>query len=157
MILECELAKQDKESAVRQARDTAKKNTRLLRNITDIARAKINAVQKAAQETPEKSVREVWDVASKVEPERKSIAGSSWSTSSAAAGSDNAASYNVQSNLPAAAVAHLPISQAHENVVRQTDDQERSSVSVESSTESFSNSSAAHAEGSTPATSGPTS
>lgn len=63
-----EVAKEDKETAVRQAVDAVEKKVKLQLNMRDIAMAKINVVKKAASETPEKPVKEVWDVADKARP-----------------------------------------------------------------------------------------
>lgn len=63
-----ETAKQEKEAAVRQAVDAAEKKVKLQLNMRDIAVAKIKVVEKAAAETPEKPVKEVWDVAAKARP-----------------------------------------------------------------------------------------
>lgn len=61
-------AQKDKETAVRQAIDNAEKKTRVQLSQRDMAQAKLAVVQKAAQETPEKYVAEVWEDAKKAKP-----------------------------------------------------------------------------------------
>lgn len=63
-----EVAKEEKETAIRNAVDAVEKKVKLQLNMRDIAMAKIGVVKKAAAETPEKPVKEVWDVADKARP-----------------------------------------------------------------------------------------
>jgi nucleoprotein TPR len=60
-----EVAKQERENAVRQAVDSVEKKVKVQLNMRDIAMAKIAVVKKAVQETPEKPVKEVWELADK--------------------------------------------------------------------------------------------
>lgn len=65
---ELDAANTAKDVAVKHAVETAEKKFKLQLNMRDVAVAKVTAVQKAAQETPEKPVKEVWDIASKARP-----------------------------------------------------------------------------------------
>jgi nucleoprotein TPR len=64
-------AEEDKKEAVRVATDQASKKAALQANMLGIAQAKNLIVKKAAQETPEKPVQEVWEVAEKAKPPPK--------------------------------------------------------------------------------------
>ncbi|SMY22852.1 unnamed protein product [Zymoseptoria tritici ST99CH_1A5] len=63
-----EAAKADKEVAVRQATENAEKKAKVQLNMRDLFKAKIDAIKKAVQETPEKTIKEVWEVADKARP-----------------------------------------------------------------------------------------
>lgn len=63
-----EAAKQERETAVRQAVDAVEKKVKLQLNMRDIAMAKIAVVKKAVADTPEKPVKEVWEAADKARP-----------------------------------------------------------------------------------------
>lgn len=65
---ELEAARAAKDIAVKQATDTLEKKFKLQLNQRDLVVAKITAVQKAVQETPEKPVKEVWEIAQKARP-----------------------------------------------------------------------------------------
>ncbi|SMR53423.1 unnamed protein product [Zymoseptoria tritici ST99CH_3D1] len=52
-----------RQDAVRQATENAEKKARVQVNMRDVLQAKINAIKKAVQETPNKSIKEVWQVA----------------------------------------------------------------------------------------------
>ena len=56
-------AEKEKQAAVQQATATADKKATLQANMLRNVQAKIDVVRKAAQETPEKVVKEVWDIA----------------------------------------------------------------------------------------------
>lgn len=61
-------AQKQKDEAVRSAIDTAEKKTKLQLNSRDIAQAKLAVVRKAALDTPDKAVKEVWEIADKARP-----------------------------------------------------------------------------------------
>ncbi|KAK3724794.1 Protein mlp1 [Vermiconidia calcicola] len=64
----------DKKEAVRLAVENEGKKSKVQVNMLGIAQAKVAVVRKAAQETPEKSVKEVWEVADKAKPAPKPAA-----------------------------------------------------------------------------------
>lgn len=66
-----EAAQKEKDAAVKQAIENAEKKTKVQISQRDIAQAKIAVVIKAAQETPEKGVGEVWEVAKAAKPAPK--------------------------------------------------------------------------------------
>ncbi|KAK0844193.1 Protein mlp1 [Friedmanniomyces endolithicus] len=61
-------AQKDKETAVAKAIDMGERKSKVQISMRDKYMAQINAVKKAAAETPEKGVKEVWDVAQKAVP-----------------------------------------------------------------------------------------
>ncbi|KAK1068883.1 Protein mlp1 [Friedmanniomyces endolithicus] len=61
-------AQKDKEIAVAKAIDMGERKSKVQISMRDKYMAQINAVKKAATETPEKGVKEVWDVAQKAVP-----------------------------------------------------------------------------------------
>jgi nucleoprotein TPR len=61
-------ANDEKEAAVKTAVDNLEKKFKVQLTQRDIAQAKLVAVQKAVQETPEKPIKDVWEVASKARP-----------------------------------------------------------------------------------------
>lgn len=63
-----ENAQKEKEAAVKQATDNAEKKAKVQISQRDMAQAKIAVVVKAATETPEKGVAEVWEVAKTAKP-----------------------------------------------------------------------------------------
>ena len=63
-----EVTEAEKQAAVRQAVDVVEKKVKVQLNQRDIAQAKLGVVRKAAQETPDKTVKEVWEVADKARP-----------------------------------------------------------------------------------------
>ena len=63
-----EAAEADKKSALASAMDQAEKKGKVQQNMLGLANAKVNAVKKAVQDTPEKPVKEVWDVAQNAKP-----------------------------------------------------------------------------------------
>lgn len=63
-----ENARQEKDAAVVQAVDSLRKTVQLQLNMRDIAIAKISVVKKAASETPNKPVHDVWVIAEKARP-----------------------------------------------------------------------------------------
>ncbi|KAM0716436.1 hypothetical protein Q7P37_007881 [Cladosporium fusiforme] len=66
-----ENAQKEREAAVKQAIENAEKKTKVQISQRDIAQAKIAVVIKASQETPEKGVAEVWEVAKVAKPAPK--------------------------------------------------------------------------------------
>ena len=66
-----ENAQKEREAAVKQAIDQTEMKTKLQLSQRDIAQAKIAAVTKAATETPDKSIGEVWEVAKLAKPAPK--------------------------------------------------------------------------------------
>lgn len=66
-----ENAQKEREAAVKQAIENAEKKTKVQISQRDIAQAKIAVVVKAAQETPEKGVGEVWEIAKVAKPAPK--------------------------------------------------------------------------------------
>ncbi|PPJ50359.1 hypothetical protein CBER1_05925 [Cercospora berteroae] len=83
---ELDAATEAKDAAVKQAVEAAEKKFKVQLNQRDIAMAKITAVQKAAQETPEKPVKEVWEVAQKARPAPKPAAANGPATTPAKPG-----------------------------------------------------------------------
>ncbi|KAK3707925.1 Protein mlp1 [Vermiconidia calcicola] len=65
---------EDKKEAVRLAVENEGKKSKVQVNMLGIAQAKVAVVRKAAQETPEKTVKEVWEVANKAKPAPKPTA-----------------------------------------------------------------------------------
>jgi len=63
-----ENAQKEKDAAVKQAIESAEKKAKVQISQRDIAQAKIAVVSKAATETPEKSVAEVWEIAKIAKP-----------------------------------------------------------------------------------------
>lgn len=63
-----EAAEEEKKEAVRLAVDQQIKKASVQVNMLGIAQAKVGYVRKAAQETPEKPVKEVWELADKAKP-----------------------------------------------------------------------------------------
>jgi len=63
-----ENAQKEKEAAVKQAIENAEKKAKVQISQRDMAQAKIAVVSKAATETPEKAVAEVWEVAKTAKP-----------------------------------------------------------------------------------------
>ncbi|KAK4897147.1 Protein mlp1 [Elasticomyces elasticus] len=61
-------AQKEKEAAVARAIDTAEKKTKVQLSMRDRYMAQINAVKKAVADTPEKPVKEVWEVAQEAKP-----------------------------------------------------------------------------------------
>ncbi|KAK0778463.1 Protein mlp1 [Friedmanniomyces endolithicus] len=61
-------AQKDKETAVAKAIDMGDRKSKVQISMRDKYMAQINAVKKAAAETPEKGVKEVWEVAQKAVP-----------------------------------------------------------------------------------------
>jgi nucleoprotein TPR len=61
-------AEEDKKEAVRNAVEQESKKAKVQVSMLGIAQAKVGVVRKAAQETPDKPVKEVWDVADKARP-----------------------------------------------------------------------------------------
>ncbi|RMY82393.1 hypothetical protein D0861_07907 [Hortaea werneckii] len=66
-----EAAQAEKEKAVQTAIENAEKKAKVQISQRDIANAKLNYVKKAATDTPEKPVKEVWDVAQTQKPPPK--------------------------------------------------------------------------------------
>ncbi|KAK4545903.1 hypothetical protein LTR36_002467 [Oleoguttula mirabilis] len=87
-----EAAQKEKEAAVRQAVDTVEKKVKVQLSFRDIAQAKLLVIQTAVKETPEKPVREVWEVAAKAKPVPKPAPVSAPPASSPAAKSNVPAS-----------------------------------------------------------------
>ena len=67
-------AEEQKQQAVAKAVEQESKKAKVQVSMLNIAQAKITAVKKAVQETPEKAVKEVWEVADKVKPVPKPAA-----------------------------------------------------------------------------------
>ncbi|KAK5706316.1 Protein mlp1 [Elasticomyces elasticus] len=67
-------AQKDKEAAVARATDTAEKKTKVQLSMRDRYMAQINAVKKAVADTPEKAVKEVWEVAQEAKPPPPKVA-----------------------------------------------------------------------------------
>jgi nucleoprotein TPR len=63
-----ETAQKEKEAAVKQAIESAEKKAKVQISQRDIAQAKLAVVSKAATETPEKGVAEVWEIAKIAKP-----------------------------------------------------------------------------------------
>jgi nucleoprotein TPR len=66
-----ENAKKEREAAVKQAVDQAEMKTKLQLSQRDMAQAKIAVITKAATETPDKGVGEVWEIAKHAKPAPK--------------------------------------------------------------------------------------
>jgi nucleoprotein TPR len=66
-----ENAQKEREAAVKQAVDQAEMKTKLQLSQRDIAQAKIAMISKAATETPDKGVGEVWEIAKLAKPAPK--------------------------------------------------------------------------------------
>jgi nucleoprotein TPR len=64
-----EVSQPDKKAARPQTIDFVEKKTKLQLNMRDMAQSKITAVRKAVSESPNKPVKEVWDVADKARPD----------------------------------------------------------------------------------------
>lgn len=69
-----EAAKKEKEAAVRQTQETMEKKAKVQLSSRDMANAKIAALRKIVTETPEKPVKEAWEVAEKAKPPPKPTA-----------------------------------------------------------------------------------
>nr|POE54965.1 nucleoprotein tpr [Quercus suber] len=74
LTLQLEAAISSKDEAVKKAREMAEMKTKLQLSQRDQALAKMNVVRKAATETPQKPVSEVWEVANKAKPVLKPAA-----------------------------------------------------------------------------------
>lgn len=70
-----ESAQAEKEAAVKQAVESAEKKAKVQISQRDIAMAKIGVITKAANETPEKPISEVWEVAKTAKPAPKPAPG----------------------------------------------------------------------------------
>lgn len=66
-----ENAQKERDAAVKQATDNAEKKAKVQISQRDMAQAKILVISKAATETPEKAVAEVWEVAKTAKPAPK--------------------------------------------------------------------------------------
>jgi nucleoprotein TPR len=80
-----EAVREERDAAVRQATENAEKKAKVQVSQRDMAQAKLAVVRKAALETPEKPVKEVWDIADKARPAVKPAAGANPATASPAA------------------------------------------------------------------------
>ena len=79
-----ETAEKEKET-IRLAAEQEGKKAKVQANIMGIAQAKLAVVRKAVQETPEKPVKEVWEVADKAKPTPKPVPGNAPPSSPATA------------------------------------------------------------------------
>nr|POE47022.1 protein mlp1 like [Quercus suber] len=74
LTTQLEAAVSSKDAAVKKAREMAEMKAKLQLSQRDQALAKMNVVRKAAAETPQKPVSEVWEVANKAKPAVKPAA-----------------------------------------------------------------------------------
>jgi nucleoprotein TPR len=82
--------REERDAAVRQATENAEKKAKVQVSQRDMAQAKLAVVRKAALETPEKPVKEVWEIADKARPAVKPAAGANPATASPAAAKSGA-------------------------------------------------------------------
>jgi nucleoprotein TPR len=80
-----DVVREERDAAVRQATENAEKKAKVQVSQRDMAQAKLAVVKKAATETPDKPVKEVWEIADKARPAAKPPTGLAPSTASPAA------------------------------------------------------------------------
>lgn len=116
-----EAAEVDKNKAVRLAIEQESTKARVQVNLLGLANAKVNAVKKAVQETPDKPVKEVWEVAEKAKPAPPKLApGAAPPASPAAAGPKPTVGTPVVTSQPASnASAQSPIVATEDEKIRQ--------------------------------------